>query len=115
MLPTVCEVCGNQFFCKIIFKRHNKKFHSTLTRGDDISQLNFDIEMSDDEDDWKTNYKFGFWQLEMCKQMKKWSPNKFKKSVSSVFFNLTLISRALSRDAVLKRITKKARTFQKKT
>ena len=30
-----------------------------------------------------------------------------------MFFNLTLISRALSRDAVLKRITKKARTFQK--
>ena len=30
-----------------------------------------------------------------------------------MFFNLTLISRALSRDAILKRIMKKARYFQK--
>ena len=47
---------------------------------------------------------YSFWRLEMVKQMKKWSVNKLKNAIPSVFYNLTLISRALSRDDILKSI-----------
>ena len=86
MLPRFCEDCSKWFFCKIIFIRHNKKFHSTITQpyvdnsvrlSDGISQTNFDLDLSGDEHDWKRSYKFGFWKLEMCEQMKKWNANKF--------------------------------------
>ena len=43
--------------------------------------------------------------------MKKWSVNKFKKAVPSVFYNLTLISRALSRDDILNSIMETADHF----
>jgi len=48
----------------------------------------------------------------MSKQMKKWSVNKLKKAVPLVFYNLTLISRELSRDAILKSIMGTAEHFQ---
>ena len=94
MLPRFCKDCSKWFFCKIIFNRHNKKFHSTLiqshvdnsirlsdgTSDVGISQTNFDLDLSGDEYNLKRSYRFGFWQLEMCEQMKKWSVNKFKKN-----------------------------------
>jgi hypothetical protein len=48
----------------------------------------------------------------MVKQMKKWSGDKLKKAVPSMFYNLTLISRALSRDAILESIMDTADYFQ---
>ena len=55
---------------------------------------------------------YSFWHLEMVDQMKKWSVNKLKQVVPSVFYNLTLISRALSRDDILKSIMDTAEHFQ---
>ena len=47
---------------------------------------------------------YNFWHLKMVEKMKKWSDAKLKKVIPSVFYNLTLISRALSRDDILKSI-----------
>ena len=44
--------------------------------------------------------------------MKKWSSAKLRKQTPSVLYNLTLISRALSRDAILKSIMDTADYFQ---
>ena len=80
MIPKFCEECGKCFFCKIIFNRHNKKFHSTITQphvdnnvrvSDRNSQSNFELDLSEDEHDCKRSYRFGFWNLKMCDQMKK--------------------------------------------
>ena len=48
----------------------------------------------------------------MVKQMKKWSVDKLKKAVSPVFYNLTLVSRALSRDDILTSIMETAEHFR---
>ena len=94
MLPQFCEAWKCFFGCEIIFNRHNKKFHSTITQtdvdnsvrlSDGDSQANFDLDLSEDEDDFKRSYKFGFWNLEMCDQMKKWSGNKLKKQSRQCF------------------------------
>ena len=47
----------------------------------------------------------------MCKQLKKLSGAKLKKDITSVFYNLTPISRALSRDDILKSIMETADHF----
>ena len=52
-----------------------------------------------------------FWQLEMSKQMTEWNSVKLRKYIPSVFFILTLTSRALSRDNILKSIMKTAKHF----
>ena len=117
MYPKFCLCCRKYFFCEIIYNRH-QSFRSTISQNDNSVKLcdgesQADFDLSENEDDFKSIYKFGFWNLEMCDQMKKWSGNKFKKTVVQVFFNLTLISRALSRDKFLKKIMKKGRKFQK--
>ena len=48
----------------------------------------------------------------MSEQMKEWSSHKLRKQTTSVFYILTLISRALSRDDILKLIMKTAEHFR---
>ena len=48
----------------------------------------------------------------MVKKMKKWSGDKIKKAVPSVFYILTLISRDLSRDDILQSIMDTAGHFR---
>ena len=70
------------------------------------------VNSSDEEYGDKLRDLYNFWHLEMVKQMKKWSGDKFKKAVPSVFYSLSLISRALSRDDILKSIMETADHFR---
>ena len=124
-----------------MFVRHVKKYHSTpvtplvdnsIKLNDSagnvgISETNFDLDLSEDENDTNADRSShitfdssdeecitDFWEEQMCEQMNEWSANKLQKTVLPVFYNLTVISRALSRDPVLKKIMKKACYFQKK-
>ena len=53
-----------------------------------------------------------FWQLEMSKQMTEWNSAKLRKYTPPVFYILTLISRALSRDNILQSIMDTADHFR---
>ena len=68
---------------------------------------------SGDHKCYKLKWLYGFWNLEMFKKMKKWSGVKLKKAVPSVIYYLTLMSRALSRDSILKSIMVTADHFRK--
>ena len=84
--------------------------------GSDSDNQHGDSEFSqssgDEEYDNKLRDLYNFWRLEMSEQMKKWSDVKLEKAVPSVFYNLTLISRALSRDDILKSIMETADHFR---
>jgi hypothetical protein len=56
--------------------------------------------------------RYNFWNQEMVKNMKKWSGDKIKKVIPSVFYTLTRVSRALARDGILKSIMGTAEHFQ---
>ena len=88
MYPKFCLCCRKYFFCEIVYNRH-QSFCSTISQIDNTIKLcdgEPDFDLSENEDDFKSIYEFGFWNLEMCDQMKKWSSNKFKKnSIASVF------------------------------
>ena len=61
-------------------------------------------ESSNDDYDDKLENLYNFWRLEMCNSIKKWNGAKLKKDITSVFYNLTLISGALSHDDILELI-----------
>ena len=65
-----------------------------------------------ESDDGKPRDLNDFWLLEMSKQMTEWNSAKLRLYTPSVFFILTLISRALSRDNILKSIMKTAKRFR---
>ena len=100
---------GNkQFSCESRLNQHTKTSLSGSVRslvGDDSNQsaVLCDNKLRDLSD---------FWQLEMSKQMREWNSSKLRKYTPPVFYILTLISRALSRDNTLKSIMKTAKRFR---
>ena len=74
--------------------------HSDSSRGDDGESFN------------RLESIYSFWRLEMVKKMKEWSGVKIKRAAPSVFYYLTLMSRVLSRNSVLKSIMATADYFR---
>ena len=108
MSPKLCVHGNKQFSCESRLNQHTKTSLSGSVRslvGDDSNQsaVLCDNKLGDLSD---------FWQLEMSKQMREWNSSKLRKYTLPVFYILTHISRALSRDNILKSIMKTAKRFR---
>ena len=109
MSPKLCVHGNKQFSCESRLNQHTKSSLSGAVRslvGDASPQkcaMLCDNKLGDLRD---------FWELEMSKQMREWNSSKLRKYTLPVFYILTHISRALSRDNTLKSIMETAKHFR---
>ena len=123
MLPKLCVHCNKRSSRKSGLNRHTKTVRNRYVQPpvDDSLRQNGGSHGDNDvqstpqtkfENDDKLRDLNDFWQLEMSKQMTEWNSVKLRKYTPSVFYILTLTSRALSRDNILKSIMKTAKHFR---